>query len=67
MDIKAAFGDRIKALRLEKKISQEELAHVAGIDRTYISDIEKGRRNVSLVVIQKLAKALDKEIFELFK
>ena len=67
MDIKAVFGNKIKVLRLEKNISQEELAHVAGIDRTYISDIEKGERNVSLLIIQKLAKALDKEIFELFK
>lgn len=66
MDIKAAFGAKIKVLRLEKNISQEELANTAGIDRTYISDIEKGERNVSLLIIQKLAKALDKEIFELF-
>lgn len=66
MDIKAVFGAKIKVLRLEKNISQEELAHIAGIDRTYISDIEKGQRNVSLLIIQKLAKALDKEIFELF-
>lgn len=67
MEIKAVFGNKIKILRLEKNISQEELAHIAGIDRTYISDIEKGERNVSLLIIQKLAKALDKEIFELFK
>ncbi len=67
MDIKKEFGLKIKTIRLEKNISQEQLANSAEIDRTYISDIEKGERNVSLLIIQKLAKALDKEIFELFK
>jgi transcriptional regulator with XRE-family HTH domain len=67
MDIKKEFGKKIKTIRLEKNISQEQLANCAEIDRTYISDIEKGERNVSLLIIQKLAKALEKEIFELFK
>ena len=67
MDIKKEFGNKIKSIRLEKHISQEQLANNAEIDRTYISDIEKGERNVSLMIIQKLAKALDKEVFELFK
>ena len=67
MEIKLIFGQKIKTLRLEKGISQEELAHLAEIDRTYISDIEKGDRNVSLIIIQKLAKAFEIEIFELFK
>ena len=67
MNVIKSFGDKIKLLRLEKGYSQEELASRAGIDRTYISDIEKGERNVSLKIIEKLALALDREIFELFK
>jgi transcriptional regulator with XRE-family HTH domain len=67
MDIRQCFGNKIKLLRLEKSYSQEELAYKAAIDRTYISDIEKGERNVSILIIEKLAKALEIEVFELFK
>ena len=67
MDIKKHLGNKIKLLRLEKSYSQEELAYKAEIDRTYISDIEKGERNVSILIIEKLAKALEIEVFELFK
>ncbi len=67
MDIRKKFGVKIKTLRLEKSYSQEELAFKALIDRTYISDIEKGERNVSILVIEKLAKALDIQVFELFR
>ena len=54
MDIKKHLGNKIKLLRLEKSYSQEELAYKAAIDRTYISDIEKGERNVSILIIEKL-------------
>lgn len=67
MDIRKHLGNKIKLLRLEKSYSQEELAYKAEIDRTYISDIEKGERNVSILIIEKLAKALEIEVFELFK
>jgi transcriptional regulator with XRE-family HTH domain len=66
MDIKKKFGEKVKFLRKEKNLSQEELAHLATIDRTYISDIEKGERNVSLIILEKLSNALEMEIFELF-
>ncbi len=59
MDIKEQFGLRIKKLRFEKKLSQEALANLANLDRTYIPSIEKGQRNVSIEVIQKLAKAFN--------
>jgi len=52
------FGDRVRALRLELGVSQEKLALDYGLDRTYISGIERGKRNVSLVNIHRLAKAL---------
>ena len=67
MDIKKEFGKKIKVFRLEKGISQEELASIADIDRTYISDIEKGDRNVSLIVISKISKAFEISISELLE
>ncbi|MBD3581713.1 helix-turn-helix domain-containing protein [Flavobacterium selenitireducens] len=66
MDVKAKFGEKIKELRLKKGLSQEQLALIAEVDRTYIPDIEKGRRNVSLVVIYKLAQALQVNIKDFF-
>ena len=65
MDIKKKFGAKVKLLRLEKSWSQEKLALTADLDRTYIPSIEAGKRNVSITVIEKIAMALDVEIFEL--
>lgn len=59
MDIKQKFGLKIKQLRTKKGWSQEKLALDAGLDRTYLPSIEKGERNVSLEVIEKLALALN--------
>ncbi len=53
-----AFGRKVRALRLKKGISQEELAELSGLHRTYISSVELGKRNVSLRNIHALAKAL---------
>ena len=61
------FGAKLKVIRLEKKLSQEKLALLADLDRTYISGIERGVRNVSLVNIFKLAQALDVSPSELLK
>jgi transcriptional regulator with XRE-family HTH domain len=66
MDIKKKFGKKVKKLRLEKGLSQEKLAYEADIDRTYIPSIEKGERNVSITVIEKIAKALKVKISVLF-
>ena len=65
-DIQKKFGQRIKELRKQKKLSQERLASKSGLHRTYISDIERGSRNVSLKNIEKIAKALSISIIELF-
>ena len=67
MDIKQKFGNNLKRLRLEKGLSQEKLALNADIDRTYIPSIEKGERNGSIVIAEKLAIALNVPISELFK
>ncbi|WP_180907937.1 helix-turn-helix domain-containing protein [Flavobacterium salmonis] len=66
MELKEKFGNKIKALREKREYSIEYLANIANIDRTYISDIEKGKRNVSLLIIEKLSKALEVNIQELF-
>lgn len=58
VDIQKQFGGKIRNFRKEKGISQEELAFRSGLHRTYISDIERGARNVSLKNIEKIAKAL---------
>jgi len=53
------FGRHVKSIRQQKNLSQEQLALVAGLDRTYISGIERGRRNVSLINLFKIANSLN--------
>jgi len=67
MDIKKKFGKKVKLLRTERGWSQEKLALTADLDRTYVPSIEKGERNVSITVIQKIANAFKVDIIELFK
>jgi len=67
MNIKQKFGQKIKNLRKSKGISQEKLANLAEIDRTYLPTIEKGERNVSIEIVEKLAKALGVKIKDLFE
>jgi len=59
------FGDEVKRLRKAKGWSQEELAKRAGLHRTYIGSIERSERNVSLMNIERIAKALNTEIRKL--
>lgn len=61
------FGDRVRALRFDLGVSQEKLALDCGLDRTYISGIERGKRNVSLVNIHRLADALGVTAVVLFQ
>jgi len=65
-DIKSRLGAAIRKRRNELGISQEKLAERAGLHRTYIADIERGARNVSIENIEKLAKALEISISEIF-
>jgi transcriptional regulator with XRE-family HTH domain len=60
-------GVRIRELRKEKGISQEELAYRADLHRTYIGMIERAEKNITLINLEKIAKALEVSIPQLFK
>lgn len=66
MDIQKNFGLRIKELRATKGLSQEALSLKADLDRTYITSVENGKRNVSIQAIQKIIKGLDVSFSEFF-
>ena len=66
MDIKLKVGQRIKELRHVLKLSQEALANKAGVDRTYMTDVENGRRNISVEILEKIIIALDVSFSEFF-
>ena len=57
--IKEIVGGRFRQLRIEQNLSQEKLALKAGIDRTYLASVEAGRRNISIVNLEKLILALE--------
>jgi transcriptional regulator with XRE-family HTH domain len=64
--ILVAFGDKVRELRKQKGISQEELSYKADLHRTYIGMIERAEKNLTLTNIEKIAKALDVDIKSLF-
>lgn len=59
------FGEKLRKVRQQKQISQEKLAELAGLHRTYVSSVERGERNISLENIAKLANALAVSMAEL--
>ena len=66
-EILKIFGVRVRELRKEKDMSQEELAHRADLHRTYIGMIERAEKNLTLLNIERIAIALEVKISELFK
>lgn len=66
MDVKKKVGERVRELRNIRQISQEDLAHKANLDRTYINSIENGRRNVSIINVERITKALNVTLAEFF-
>lgn len=62
-----SFGKRVQELRKTKGISQEELASLAGVHRTYIGMIERAEKNITLCNIEKIANALNISISDLFQ
>ena len=61
MELREVFARNVREARRKKGLSQEELADAAGINRTYLSDIETSRNNASIKVIERLASALQVE------
>lgn len=61
-----ALGERVRQIRKEKGLSQEALADLAGIDRSYMGHIERGDQNITLTKIFQIAKALEIPICQLF-
>jgi len=61
------FGEKIRKIRTERGLSQEKLALLAGLHRTYIGAIERGERNVSFKNIVKIANALEVNLEDLFR
>lgn len=66
MDIKQKVGQRIKELRLQQKLSQEALANISEVDRTYMTDVENGNRNISVEVLERIIKGLGITTSEFF-
>lgn len=66
MDVKLKIGQRINELREQAAMSQKDLAYAADLDRSYIASIENGKRNVSIVNIEKIAQALSITLKDFF-
>lgn len=67
MDIKEKIGQRIRSLRKELNLSQEALALKSEVDRTYMTDVENGRRNVSVEILEKIIGALEISVKDFFE
>lgn len=65
MDIRELFAKNLRRARKEKGLSQEELAHLAGVDRTYVGALERRRYSVSIDVLDRLATVLEVEAWQL--
>lgn len=66
-DVKKQFGKNIVNLRKERNLSQEDLAGLSNLHRTYIGSVERGERNISIEAISQIAKAFKVDLSELFK
>ncbi|HOE74621.1 MAG TPA: helix-turn-helix transcriptional regulator [bacterium] len=66
-EILKKFGNKVREERLKSKLSQEQLADLAGVHRTYIGMIERGEKNITLENIEKISKALEIELKTIFK
>ena len=65
--IKERIGVQIKELRKKNGLSQEKFALKIGMDRTYFASVENGKRNISIINLEKIAKGLDLSLSELFE
>ena len=67
MTIEKQIGERIKKIRIEKKLTQEQLAWEANVDRTYMNHVENGRKNISIRSLEKIIQALGVSFYDFFK
>ena len=67
MKLKKIFSNNVRKYRIKQNLSQEELAEKAGVHRTYIGSVERGERNVTINVMEKICAALGIPITDLFK
>lgn len=65
-DFLLSFGSHVRTIRQKKGLSQEDLAHLAGLDRTYMGGVERGERNLGLINLKKIADALGVTVKDLF-
>ena len=66
MDIKVAIGERIAKLRKAKELSQQEFSYEAEIERSYLTHVEKGRKNISIDTLMRITKALGISLKDFF-
>jgi transcriptional regulator with XRE-family HTH domain len=66
-EILKQFGDRVREIRKERGLSQEQLSFMADLHRTYIGMIERGEKNITLINIEKIARAFNMSINDLMK
>ena len=64
-EVSIKFGKKVRDARTKKGLSQEQLAHIANVHRTYIGMIERAEKNITLINIEKIAKALEVNIKDL--
>jgi DNA-binding XRE family transcriptional regulator len=66
MTITQSFGQKVRHFRSIKKLSQEELADLCGLHRTYIGSVERGERNITLINAERIANALEQPLASFF-
>ena len=67
VDVSSRFGRRLRELRLQRKLTQSEMARKFGIDRSFISDVERGRKSISLPMIEVIALGMNLTLAKLFE
>jgi transcriptional regulator with XRE-family HTH domain len=67
MKLREIFCNNVRKFRTERKLSQEDLAEEAGLHRTYIGSVERGERNITIDVMERISTALKKPIADFFK
>ncbi|MDR1029604.1 MAG: helix-turn-helix domain-containing protein [Treponema sp.] len=67
MNLREKFSNNVRKFRTKQRLSQEELAEKAGLHRTYIGSVERGERNITIAVMEKISIALKRPITDFFK